>query len=242
MTRQNPGPFARAAALAALVGLLSCAEDGPRLTVNYAPGFVREGVTMSVLGIFRDGRMNVEAWDQLGPRFSATLHKDTCEVAISAGLRAMQPAVFAAVDHHARAEGITDELLDKLAPAANGDSILVITVAGRPPKGKDGGASDSTVTASTPRGLGRAGGRGGGAPPPAGPRDTNVFEVSASLFSKRQHQSVAMVAMTYAGPSEEEAIARFLEKLGASFPGATCAGWNPDLGVDAEAIKRLAEH
>ncbi len=86
-------------------------------------------------------------------------------------------------------------------------------------------------------GGGRGGRRGGPnprsnpAPSHHGSHDKNVLVISASLFSKREHESVAMVAMTYTGTSEEEAIASFLEKLATAFPGATCAGWNPELGI-----------
>jgi hypothetical protein len=249
MTRTRT--FAKLAVLAALLATAaSCADDGPKFSVNYAPGFVKDGVQISVLGVFRDGRMNPEAWDELGPRFSAALHKEECDVAVGTRLRAQQSAVFAAFDAVARAEGITDELLDKLAPAASGDSILVVTVAGRPPGAKDGGAGASSSApqlSTTGRGGGR-GGRRGGAPRSSAPHthhggpDTNVFEISASLFSKRQHQSVAMVAMTYTGSSEEEAIAKFVEKLASAFPGAVCTGWNADLGLDVAAIRQLGEH
>jgi hypothetical protein len=219
-----------------LAGSASCASDGPSFVVNYAPGFVRDGASVSVLGIFRDGRMSPEAWDELGPRFSAALHKDECDVAIGTRLRAQQPAVFAAFDASARAEGITDELLDKVAPAAAGDSVLVIIVAGRVRGAKDAGKGSGAPAVSTGAG-GRAGRRGGptprSAPAPShhGAHDTNVLEISASLFSKRQHESVAMVAMTYTGTSEEEALARFVEKLAAAFPGAVCAGWNAEPGL-----------
>src|SRR3954454_4399712 len=53
------------AALAFIVGLaLSCAPDGPKFAVNYAPGFVKDGLNISVFGVFRDGRVNPEAWDE----------------------------------------------------------------------------------------------------------------------------------------------------------------------------------
>lgn len=239
--------LAKLSLVAALLTMTaSCADNGPKFTVNYAPGFVKDGVQISVLGVFRDGRMNPEAWDELGPRFSAALHKEECEVAVGTRLRAQQPAVFAAFDGVARAEGITDELLDKLAPAASGDSILVLTVAGRPPGAKDGGSgAGNTAPQLTTTGRGGRGGRRGGAPRSAVPHthrpDTNVFEISASLFSKRQHQSVAMVAMTYTGTSEEEAIAKFVEKLAGAFPGAACTGWNADLGLDVATIRQLGE-
>jgi hypothetical protein len=236
--------LARLAALAALAALLvllvSCAESGPNFSVNYAPGFAKDKVSISVFGVFRDGRMNPEAWDELGPRLSAALqHKDLCEVAVGTSLRALQSSLFAAVDSVARADGITDDLLTRFAPAATGDTILVLTVAGRPPKNKDTSASASAPQIS-PGGArpGRGGRRSSTSRPSGHGGDTSVFEMSASLFSKKQRQSVAMVSMAYTGVSEDEAIARFVEKVAAAFPGATCAGWSADLGLDAAAIER----
>ncbi|HSO40995.1 MAG TPA: hypothetical protein VLT33_51070, partial [Labilithrix sp.] len=222
----------------------SCAADGPRFSVNYAPGFVKESAKVSVFGVFRDGRMNPEAWEDLGPSFAAALHKGACEIAVSNALRTSSAAVFAAIDGAARSEGITDELLEKLAPAAKGDSILVIVITGRPPKK----AADVGTTTTTAAQMGRGGGGGmqGGqqglprgsatAVPPHLRADQGSLEISASLYSKKQRQSVAMVAMTYRGASEADAVARFAETLAAALPGATCEGWDADLHLDPEAL------
>ncbi len=233
-------------AIAALVlSLLSCADDNPKLSVSYAPGFKPDGHSISVFGVFRDGRINPEAWDDLGPRISSALHKPSCDIAMSNGLRALHASVYNAVDGVARRDGVTDELLAKLEPAAAGDSILVITVAGRVSNAKDGGVGGAVSETTTTAAMQRMGGgrRGGGAPqhhtPP--PRSGNALEITASLYSKRQHESVAMVSMTYVGSSEQEAIAKLTEKLASTFPGATCAGWNEDLGLDPAAIERLGE-
>jgi hypothetical protein len=226
--------------LALLLGIAaSCAPDNPRFVVNYAPGFVKEGVRVSIFGVLRDGRMNPEAWEDFGPRFSAALRKDTCEIAIGTGLRARHLDLFSAVDSFARADGLTDELLDKFGPAADGDSILVITMNGHPSHA-DGGVSEVGTTHTTaaqirrPRSMPHA-----STADQAG--DPSSFEVSASLFSKRQHESVAMVAMTSKGTTEEVAIQKFAAKLAAAFPGAACAGWKADLGVDGAAIEHLAK-
>jgi hypothetical protein len=218
----------------------SCAPAGSSFAVAYAPGFVKESRAVSVLGVFRDGRMSPEAWDELGPRVSRALRSQGCATAVSAGLRAERAAVFAAIDDAARAEGVTDELLDKLAPAAASDLVLVVTVAGHPPT-VTGGTSHAAQSAPALTGTGRGGGgrrRGS----PSGGRhaepDTDAFELSASVFSKREHASVARVSMVYTGPSESEAVGLFAERLAASLPGVTCAAWSPELGVDAASLSR----
>ena len=75
----------------------------------------------------------------------------------------------------------------------------------------------------------------------ARPTDRSVFEVSASLFSVRQHESVAVVAMTYDGQSVDDAFRKFTERLGAELTGARCAGWDRSVRVDEEKLRTLAE-
>jgi hypothetical protein len=222
---------------------LGCSLSGPAFTVSYAPGFAKEGAKVAVFGVFRDGRMSPEAWDEFGPRLSAALHGNICDVAVGANLRARDPAVFAAVDDVARADGITDDLLDKFAPSAGGDAILVVTVAGRvsKPKESPGSAGAPMPALATGGRGGRGGGRSGGPHPAGGGHnhraEVDVFEMTASVFSKREHKSVAMVSMAYTGPSESEAIAAFADKLGSALPGATCASWRTELRIDAATIQ-----
>jgi hypothetical protein len=235
------------AALLAL-GLASsaCGDEDVNFAVKYAPGYSNNGNSISIFGIFKDGRMSPEAWDELGPKLSAAFHGSLCEVAISSELRRSNLAFFNAVDDAGREEGVTDVLLDRFAPAAMGNSILVITIAGHAPKAKD------AVHAATRSQMGGGMGRGGGTGrrPSAAPREADrkknpragdVFEISASLFSNPQHQSVAQVAMAYKGASEEEALAKFVAKLGESFPGAICRGWKPDALPTEDAIRHLPQ-
>jgi hypothetical protein len=234
------------AALLAL-GLASsaCGEEDINFAVRYAPGYTNTGNAISIFGIFKDGRMSPEAWDELGPRFSRAFREASCETAISSDLRRRDLALFTAVDDAGREEGITDPLLDRFAPAAVGTSILVITIAGHAPKAKD---ALHSATRSQMGGMGRGGspGRSRG----QAPRDPDrrkvgrpgdVFEISASLFSSPQHQSVAQVSMAYKGASEEEALAKFVEKLAAAFPGAACRGWRPEALPTEDAIRHLPQ-
>jgi len=232
------------AALLAL-GLASsaCGEEDINFAVKYAPGYSNNGNAISVFGIFKDGRMSPEAWDELGPRFSTAFHGG-CEAAISSELRRSNLALFTAVDDAGREEGITDVLLDRFSAAADGTSILVITISGHAPKAKD---PTHAATRSQMGGMGRGGspGRSRQYAPPGDPsrrkggRPGDVFEISASLFSSPQHQSVAQVAMAYKGASEDEAIAKFVAKLSESFPGAVCRGWKPEALPTEDAIRHL---
>lgn len=234
-----------AALLAFGLASTACGEEDVNFAVKYAPGYSNNGNTISIFGIFRDGRMSPEAWDDLGPRFSAAFHDNSCGVAISSELRRSNLALFTAVDDAGREEGVTDVLLDRFAPAAIGNSILVITIAGHAPKAKD---PAHAATRSQMGGMGRGGGVG--RRPNAAPREPDrrkggrpgdVFEISASLFSNPQHQSVAQVAMAYKGASEEEALAKFVAKLGEAFPGAVCRGWKPDALPTDDAIRHLPQ-
>jgi hypothetical protein len=216
----------------------ACAEEDLSFAVKYAPGYSNVATSVSVFGIFKDGRMSPEAWDELGPRFSRALRATSCDAAISSELRRSGAALYGAVDDASREEGITEPMLDRFAPAAIGNSILVITISGHAPKAKD------ARHAATRSQMGRGGGRGRRSAPRnpggRGPASSNdVFEVSASLYSGPQHQSVALVAMSYTGASEEEALAKFIAKLGATFPGATCAGWKAEALPTEDAIRHL---
>ncbi len=234
-----------AALLAFGLATTACGEEDINFAVKYAPGYSNSGNAISIFGIFKDGRMSPEAWDELGPRFSRAFRDGPCETAISSDLRRSNLTLFTAVDDASREEGITDVLLDRFGPSAVGNSILVITIAGHAPKAKD---PLHARVRSQMGGMGRGGspGRSRQAPPrdPDGRRSGRpgeVYEISASLFSSPQHQSVAQVSMAYRGASEDEALTKFVEKLAASFPGAACRGWRPDALPTEDAIRHLPQ-
>lgn len=236
------------AVLALGLAASACGEEDINFAVRYAPGYTNHASAVSVFGIFKDGRMSPEAWDELGPKFSAAFRGGPCEAAVSSELRRSNLALFTAIDDAGREEGMTDVLLDRFTAAASGDSILVITIAGHAPKAKDSPLhAAASGTRSQMGGMGRGGSPGrsrqysspGDPSRRKGGRAGDVFEISASLFSGPQHQSVAQVAMAYRGASEEEAISKFVAKLGAAFPGATCGGWKPDALPTEDAIRHL---
>jgi hypothetical protein len=227
----------------AAIGLIACADDG--FAVRRAAEFPRGGTTnMSVLGIFKDGRMNAESWDELGAGLSAPFSERRCEVAYSNKLVTTLPALSTAVDDYARANGVTDDLLDQLAPMAKGDTILFITIAGHPPQAVDNAGVRPSSSPTPMRGGSRR--RGGGLPSPSdrsarSSTDRSVFEVSATLFSRQLHHSVAIIDMTYSGSSVEDALRKFAVKLGSEMPRSTCTGWDWDTPVDASQIRKLSE-
>ncbi len=171
---------------------------------KYGPGFQRDGRTVSVFGVYKDGRMNGETWADLAPRFSAALGGAACESLHGGVLVAGDPTLADAVDDKARADGVTDGLLDLFAPAAPGDAILVVSMAGRLATMRGLGVSTAPPQASAPnqRGLGArgVGSAGGGISPveSGGPglfASSEALEISARLFSVREHRTVAIVAM-----------------------------------------------
>lgn len=253
---RNVAPVRRFSCLArltiALAGVLlaasSCTEDEAQFSVKHAPGYNSSGAAISVLGIFKDGRMSPESWDQLGVRFSAPFNAGgACQGGYSNAFVNGNPTLSAALDDYARANGITDELLAELAPAARGDAILVITVAGHPPRKltPDGGAAAPTAATAPPTGGGMRGGRsrgGGSLVRNVGEQsDKNVFEVEASLYSVKEQKSVAVVSMRYTGPSAEDGLKKFVERLGATVPGASCGGWSWDTKLDEGKIGKMAD-
>jgi len=236
-----PLPFA------CLLGLLPGCSDEAQFTSRFASDFAHPSHTVSVLGVFRDGRMSSDAWDSVGPKLSTPFGK-TCDTAYGA-LVGTNQALSAAIDDYVRANGPGDELLEQLAPAATGDLILVYTVAGAIAPKKTPGPDTSTVSGGAPGGAmsggkyrgTRPGGTMGARGMPA--TSTNAaLEVSASLYSVSAHRAVGFVAMGYDGASLDEALQRMATKLGTTLPQSTCGGWNWDAHVDDARIRQLIEH
>jgi hypothetical protein len=223
--------------LVRLLGLLlaasaiSCADD-VTVRVKVAPGFSPAHAGVSVLGVFRDGRMSVDAWGPLSLAVSSALGgKEVCEPAFSARLQRENEPLFASIDEQAKSDGITEDLLGRLAPSAQGELILAITMHGGigPTTDKGDKATPAARSGGMPpmRGMGARGMGGAGAqrePTPRGPAP-KVLELAATLFSVRGHKPVARLTFTYAGESADDAVRQFAVELGKFFAGASCAGW-----------------
>jgi hypothetical protein len=230
--------------LAGLVATRSACFPDTDFSVNYAPEFSRGSSNVSVFGVFGDGQMNPRAWDYLRRRLSPPFNDDGCVAAYSDDLITATPALSSAVDQSARTNGVTDDLLDQFAPAAKGDTIMLITVAGRPPQAIDQPLPDSQAQSSRASAASRRGAAANGDPMHKKKVDTdkNAFEITASFFSVRLHRSVGLVDMTYSGPNTDEAVKKFAEKLRAEMPSAACSGWNRDIHVDEKRILDIVEH
>lgn len=241
--RQSSGPSMHSLARRALVAFFvaiapcaavaACASDDAQFNVKYAPDYAKAG-SVSVFGIFKDGRMSPEAWDEVGAR----LMKKKCDSAYGPDMVANRPTLSDSIDDYARANGITDDLLAELAPLAKGDTILVVTIAGHPAKllQTEGGAPRAAPIV-----------RGGGRrmrPTSVGATtvsDGNVFEMSASLYSVLQRRSVALLSMTYYGRDVEVALGRFADRLAEAIPGTPCLGWSWEATIDETKIRKMAE-
>jgi hypothetical protein len=184
--------------------------------------------------------MDEKAWLPLEPKLAEAFGgKRTCEPGYGKRLRDGDNELSHKVDHMIRENGIDDDVLEKVAPAAQGDFVLVLMLYKKVPQLHDGGTR--VRVAAQPMVMGRRGGR---APmsryaPPA--EDDHVFELSASLFSRAAHKLVAQVDLRYTGEDLDAAMSGFAKKLETVVPGATCAGWNwpnadeaPDASDDAE--------
>jgi len=211
----------------------SCADDGV-VRVKVAEGFTPGQTTISVLGVYKDGRMSVDAWSPLSVQISAALGApQVCEPAFGSRLQREDEVLFSSIDDEAKNDGITEALLAKLAPSAQGDVILAITV-----HGGVGLTTDKTDKASPPprtpppggggMGRGLAGQRGAGSQREAtnlGPRP-KLFELTASLFSSKQRVPLARLTLDYTGSSADDAVRQFSQELGKLVPHSVCKGWS----------------
>jgi len=191
----------------------------------------RAGVPATVL--FRD-MIEFTVWEDYGliEQFGSSARSST------------QSALAEAIDEYARADGPTDDLLAEISPAAKGDLVLVLTFAGTLPQRVTVDAGAQRRAPTQPASGARGGGRGmrrapmGGTSKTAGVVDTNLLDISASLYSIAQSRSIAMVAMQYSGASLDEAMTKFAAKLAQSLAGTLCVGWNWDAKIDPDRIRQ----
>ncbi len=226
-----------------LACVLACSDRTTTFAVNYAPGYVAQPVKVSVLGVYREGRLDVDGVRALGPELTQTaFHTDSCALAFDQEMRHAKPAVFGALDDATRTDGITEPLLAALAPAAEGDAIFFITMAGEVRSVPDGGGDRSVPSASN-SGMGRRPNRGGVGRGSVNqyrePRDTNALDLTATLYSVKEKKVVAQLAMTYTGTSEVEAQTQFRIKLAQTFPNTTCTGWVAEKWPTEDTLRTL---
>jgi len=236
-----------------LAVFFACSEKPTTFAVSYAPGYTPGPLHASILGVYREGRLDVDGLRPLGAELTqSAFHADVCPVAVDAELRAQKPGIFDAIDEATKTEGVTEPLLAALAPAAEGDSIVFITMSGQARVVPDGGAPSRSASSSPSVGVGGRGGgrrgggmsRGGGgrsAPARTAPEDDNALSLTATVYSVRDKRVVAAVAETYTGTSEATALREFRDKLAATFPGASCTGWKADAWPTEDTLRHLPE-
>jgi hypothetical protein len=200
---------------------------------------------LSVFGVFKDGRLSSDASDDALGKLAPALGTIPCQAAFDR-LADAKVGLADATSDYAMAEGVTDELLDPFAPAAKGDFILTLAMAGKGALGADAGAEPPTSPRPQAQPMKTRRGRGRRSPPVSSERaaaaDRNAFEMSVSLYSVRLHHTVAVVSMTYQGRRMDEAFADFRRELAKELPGAACAGWNGEMFPDPERLRALDEH
>jgi len=247
----------RCAVLVAL-SLLGCGGGDTQLAIKYASDYAQPTGDISVFGVFENGRLSPEAWKEIGPQLSSSFSQGTCENAWSDGFLSANPALTSSIDDYTKDEGVTDDLLDRLAPMAKGSSIVTFTVLGRRlTKGSDKGGKSPASVSATPmrmggggRGMGGGGrgmrGGGGRRQSSTSPDQDNApgrsdYEITASLFSIRLHHSIALVSMTYTGPDVDAALVEFAAKIRSVMPGVTCNGWNLNTHIDVDQVRKLTK-
>jgi hypothetical protein len=154
--------------------LAACAttdEGQPQAAIAPAPDAAKPG-SVSVFGIFRNGRMSPEAWEDFGKILSTPFSEGICQAAYDVVFTDANPELAAAIDDYAKENGVSDELLAKFAPLAKGDSIVLIAIDGQLPKSAAASTEKPTKPAQNPSssgqgnyggsGAGQGGGPGGG--------------------------------------------------------------------------------
>jgi len=153
--------------------LAACATPGEsQPVVNVAP--VPEATkpeAVSFFGIFRNGRMSPEAWEDFGKVLSTPFSHGICKAAYDIIFTDADPQLADAIDDYAKENGVSDELLEKFAPLSQGDTILLIAMDGQLPKlaaSPEKASKPTQDPASSGSGQGNYGGSGasqGGAGP-----------------------------------------------------------------------------
>lgn len=206
----------------AFVTTLGCAQQLEQFDVRYASDYPGPPRTVSIFGVFEEGLMSEDGWRLFEPEISAAFQGPACEAAFGEVLRTRNPDLFSRVDEETRTDGVTDDLLAKVAPAAAGESIIYFQMHGRPP------GRVARVTSRAPVLLAHGGpesARGNGPGLGIKGSEAHPLELSASIYSSLLRRTIATVGMQYFGSSRADAISKLIHKLVTVIPGAVCAGW-----------------
>lgn len=241
--------------IAAAVASIGCGDGDTQIIVKYASDYARPAADISILGIVENGRLSPAAWQELGHLLSSRFSQSTCETLWNDNFMSANPTLASSIDEYTKDDGVTDELLERLAPMAKGGSILAFTVVGRQMASSSDGGNKPVETTPSPltrpgggfpaRGGGGRGMRGNFAPQSStsddqkAEMDSKTYKISATLFSNRLRHSVVVVAMSYSGPNIDLAMKEFIDKLRSNIPNVACTGWNLDAHIDVGSIREL---
>src|SRR5580693_3573386 len=108
----RPPPLLAGLLLALVASVCAACSDVGNVNLKMAPGFTPNHDSVSVLGVFRDGRMSSDAWTPIGPPLSTALGEvgDLCEVAYGDRLQQERPELFTFLEEDTRMNGITEEI------------------------------------------------------------------------------------------------------------------------------------
>lgn len=208
--------------LAAALFVLSCSGSHARLHVRQASSFPIGPLSISVLGVYRGGRLNEAASATLASEMSRVLEPAVCTAGYGEALLRLNAEAWSALHEHVAADGIGDEFLGGIAPAAEGAHILVLELFGPLAAFRD------AVDVSTQRVLLANSGaviHSDARPSTYAPAAPD-FEISASIFPVHRGSTEALLSFSYTGSGPSEAIQQFAEELAVALPGITCSGWN----------------
>jgi len=217
-----------------LAGALTGCWGKAAMSVQYANGFAPAQHKISIFGVYKDGRMNTEAWGGVAPGVTKALGGKYCEPGYGTATFPADRDVTKAIDEYATSNGPTDDLLGQIAPAAAGDLVLVLTIAGRLPVPVKVSVQDKPQQSGAGGGYGARGHK-------SKDYDLNELQLAAQVFSVAEQRTVAVVNLDYTGDSIDEAMSKFAAQIGASLPGSECAGWRADAKLDADKIRTLGQ-
>jgi hypothetical protein len=218
---------ARRGALTLTLALASCAAGDIQIRTTREPALAEAGPSVSIVGVYRDGRLSASYWGDLGPFIARALGSDRCEAAWGDRLRREAPDLYARIDEGSRSHGITDDLIEALAPRAEGGLILTLRSSGHLPYKRDVTGLIRRTPDDEARRKREQEDRAAPAPSdkPEELADQSALELSASLYSVRARATVARIEMRYTGSRLEDAMQAFRRDLQALVPDAHCVGW-----------------
>ena len=213
-----------------LVLAAGCSDASFR--VRMPEGFHEAHRTVSVIGVYREGRLSPDYFEQIAPTIAGALGQG-CEQGYGETLKSANPDLYEELDQESRQDGVTDDVLARLSPGALGDTLMVIQLYGPigPPAKHKTRAGTAAPLPSTPAPYSRGAGTMSGRNPapatedPRGGSSTQDVQIAATLYSRNDHTFIGEVALTYNGKDVDSALRRFGQRLSTEMSGAKCAGW-----------------